>query len=177
MEDSSLNLPFTLILGPTLCLSKKKNQNEQVITSEGHWILIVDWYCMCKGNRETIDYLLLHCHTATSVWSFVFMLLGLTWMPKYVCENDDFRAVKPLLWGEPCPHVLCGLCGTKEIGRSLMELSDLLIWSKRKFVFCWFYWHSFFVGCILWKGFVSVLLSLSTRIFHTSKKKTEISCR
>ena len=118
--------------GQHFAYQKKKNQNEQVTTSEGHWILIVDWYCMCKGNKETVDYLL--CHTATSVWSFVFMLLGLTWMPKYVCENDDFRAVKPLLWGEPCPHVLCGLCGTKEIGRSLMELSDLLIWSKRKFV-------------------------------------------
>lgn len=73
-----MNLPFTLILGPT--------QNEQVITSEGHWILIVDWHFMCMGNRETVDYLLLHCHTATSVWSFVFTLLGLTWMPKYVCE-------------------------------------------------------------------------------------------
>lgn len=52
-----------------------------------------------------------------------------------------------------------------------MELSDLLIWSKRKFVSFVDFIDTFFVSCILWKGFVPVLLSLSTRIFYTIKKE------
>ena len=46
--------------------------------------------------------------------------------------KDSFKATGLLLCGEIFPYVLCYLCGTEEIGRSLMVLSDLLMLSRSK---------------------------------------------
>lgn len=42
------------------------------------WIL--DWFNMCKCNEESIDHLLLHCPTATDLWSMMFGLFGVCWV-------------------------------------------------------------------------------------------------
>jgi len=31
-------------------------------------IIVVDWYCMCKKSRETIDHLLLYCKVTRDLW-------------------------------------------------------------------------------------------------------------
>ena len=101
-------------------------------------ILLADWYCMCKGCGNTLDRFLLHCLTTTDVWSFISMLLGLAWWCPNLCMRcwrvgkDNFKATGLLLCGKICPYVLCGFCGTEEIGRSLMVLSDLLMLSRSK---------------------------------------------
>lgn len=39
------------------------------------WIL--DCCYVCKGNRESIDHLLLNCPIATELWTMVFVLFGI----------------------------------------------------------------------------------------------------
>lgn len=41
---------------------------------------MIEWYCMCKRNEETIDHLLLHCEAASNFWQPVFSLFGLDWV-------------------------------------------------------------------------------------------------
>jgi hypothetical protein len=33
---------------------------------------VVDWCCICKKSRETIDHLLLHCEVARDLWVSIF---------------------------------------------------------------------------------------------------------
>lgn len=41
-------------------------------------MVLMDWCCMCKASRETMD-LLLHCSVASKLWSLVFCLFGIQW--------------------------------------------------------------------------------------------------
>jgi len=48
-------------------------------------IVMVEWCCMFKKNRESIDHLLLHCDVAQVVWCSFYSLFGVEWvMPKSV---------------------------------------------------------------------------------------------
>ena len=38
--------------------------------------ILVNWCCMCHRNEETVDYLLLHCPIAHSLWYIYFKSLG-----------------------------------------------------------------------------------------------------
>ena len=40
-------------------------------------VLILDWFCMCKSNGESVDHLLLHCPIVFELWSMVFTLFGI----------------------------------------------------------------------------------------------------
>jgi hypothetical protein len=42
--------------------------------------LVVDWSCICKKIRETIDHLLLYCKLASALWNFIFGLFGIEWV-------------------------------------------------------------------------------------------------
>ena len=39
-------------------------------------VMVVDWYCMCKRNRETIKHLLIHCPVAQELWNMMCSLFG-----------------------------------------------------------------------------------------------------
>ena len=41
-----------------------------------HRVIVVDWYCMCKRDGETIDRVLMHCPIARVVDHGVFHCLG-----------------------------------------------------------------------------------------------------
>jgi hypothetical protein len=43
-------------------------------------IVVVEWYCMCKKNKESVDHLLIHCEVATYLWHYVFTLFGMEWV-------------------------------------------------------------------------------------------------
>jgi hypothetical protein len=43
-------------------------------------IIVMDWCCMCKKSRESINHLLLHCEVAIEVWNMVFWLFGGMWV-------------------------------------------------------------------------------------------------
>ena len=143
-------------------------------------ILIVDWCCMCKCSGEFIDHLLLHCSMATDKWSFVFTL---SWvMPKAVLNclnfgNVSFSTTEEPTCGQPCLCASYGICGMKEINGSLMESNSLpnqracfvvIVWLDvcsswhPHRVFCWFYWLSFLLSCILWKRACTHLFFMST---------------
>lgn len=42
--------------------------------------MMVDWYCMCKRNGETIDLLLLHYLVAQELWNMMCSLFGIHWV-------------------------------------------------------------------------------------------------
>ncbi len=42
----------------------------------------MDWSCMCKSNRESVDHLLLHCTIAWELWALLFCLFRVNWVPK-----------------------------------------------------------------------------------------------
>lgn len=39
-------------------------------------LVVIDWRCMCKRDRETIDHLFLHCTVAIELWTMVFSCVG-----------------------------------------------------------------------------------------------------
>ena len=50
-------------------------------------ICVVNRFCMCKNDWESMDHLLIHCPFAFGLRSFVFSLFGISWvMPKQVVE-------------------------------------------------------------------------------------------
>jgi hypothetical protein len=66
---------------------------------------VVDWCCMCKKSRESIDHLLLHCEMASVLWNSIFSLVGLAWvMPSCVvnlfpCFEGQFGRLSILQCG------------------------------------------------------------------------------
>jgi hypothetical protein len=52
---------------------------------------VVDMYCMCKRNRESVDHLLLHCEAVGALWDVFFNRFGLSWvMPRRVVDLYAF---------------------------------------------------------------------------------------
>lgn len=68
---------WTLALGKILTIDKLRRRR----------LIVIDWCYVCKCAGETMDHLLLHCPTATELWSMVLGLFGVYWvMPKSVAE-------------------------------------------------------------------------------------------
>jgi hypothetical protein len=45
--------------------------------------MVVEWCCMCKKSKESIDHLLIHCNEVRELWSFILNLFGVKWiMPR-----------------------------------------------------------------------------------------------
>ena len=162
-----------------------------------HHILIFDWCCVCSG--ESIDHLLFHCSMASGIWSFYlyfgWALLGWCsniWFNFCNAVKIGFSALEEPRCGEPCPCASCGINGLKETDGSLMASKFLSISSMSIFcghcligymlqaatlhVFCWFYWHSFILSCILWIQLVHILcvfpFSFSNTIITYQEKET-----
>jgi hypothetical protein len=50
-----------------------------------HHIVMLDWFCVCKCGRESVDHLLLHSPVAHEMFSMLFRLFGIYWvMPRSV---------------------------------------------------------------------------------------------
>jgi len=48
-------------------------------------VVVIEWCCMYKKNRESIDHLLLYCEVARDLWSYILILFGVEWiMPRTV---------------------------------------------------------------------------------------------
>ena len=68
---------WTVALGKILTIDKLRRRR----------LIVIDWCYMRKCAGETMDHLLLHCPTATELWSMVLGLFGVYWvMPKSVAE-------------------------------------------------------------------------------------------
>jgi hypothetical protein len=75
---------------------------------------VIDWCCMCKKSRKSIDHLLLHYEVARDLWVSVFRLFEIEW----VMSN---RAVKLLAsWSE------CNSCNFENCERTMVGLKDIL---------------------------------------------------
>ena len=68
-------------------------------------IVIVEWCCMCKKNRESVDHLLLHCELTSRLWNYAFSLFGAGWvMPRsfldfLACWNQvGGRDISKVIW-------------------------------------------------------------------------------
>jgi hypothetical protein len=68
-------------------------------------VMVVDWYCMFKKSRESVDYLLLHCEMASTLWNAIFSLVGLAWVipcqvvDLYDCWKEQFgRLQNTAMW-------------------------------------------------------------------------------
>ena len=49
--------------------------------------ILVNWCCMCKKDRESIDHLPLHCSMARELWALALSLFAIHWvMPKRVAD-------------------------------------------------------------------------------------------
>jgi len=46
-------------------------------------VIVVDRYCTCKRNGETVDHMLFHCEVVYANWMVIFSHFGLSWvMPR-----------------------------------------------------------------------------------------------
>lgn len=39
-------------------------------------VVVIEWCCMCKKNKESIEHLLLHCEVTQDLWSYILTLFG-----------------------------------------------------------------------------------------------------
>jgi hypothetical protein len=44
------------------------------------YVIVVDWFCMCKKSRESIDHLLFPFEVARELWSSFLHLFGVVWV-------------------------------------------------------------------------------------------------
>jgi hypothetical protein len=42
--------------------------------------VVIEWCCICKKSRESIDYLMLHCEVARDLWNYILTLFGVEWV-------------------------------------------------------------------------------------------------
>jgi hypothetical protein len=57
---------------------------------KGH-IIVVNWCCMYKKSRESVDHLLLYCEIASALWNAIFNSVELAWvMPSQVVDFFAF---------------------------------------------------------------------------------------
>ena len=40
------------------------------------WVVVLDWYCMCKRDRKIVEHLLLHYPIARELWELLFSQFG-----------------------------------------------------------------------------------------------------
>ena len=51
---------------------------------------LTNWCCMCRCEGESVDHLLIHCHTENELWNFVFRSFGFQWvLPRNVIDLLD----------------------------------------------------------------------------------------
>lgn len=86
----------------------------------GH--VLVNRYCMCCANAESVDHLFLHCPVATRLWGFICSLFGVVWVqPKGVLD---------MLWAWPAAQI-----GHRRRRRRVWLLASLclmwLVWLER----------------------------------------------
>jgi hypothetical protein len=43
-------------------------------------LIVINRCCLCKSDGKTINYLLLHCKIACSLWYAIFSRIGLSWV-------------------------------------------------------------------------------------------------
>ena len=74
--------------------------------------MVVDWCCMCKRNRETLDHLLLNCPISQELWNMLCFLFGVHWvMPRSLVEliatwSQKFHKPKTKVLWSMIPHCL-----------------------------------------------------------------------
>ena len=110
---------WTAILGRILTIDNLRKQ----------WVLIIDWYCMCKSNGEFVNHLLLHCPTALELWNLIFTLFGTyrwclgEWLIYLLVGLVKWGILNLELFGRLSLIALCGAHGAREtlelsLGRS-----------------------------------------------------------
>lgn len=93
---------------------------------------------MCKQDRESVDYLLLHCYEARDLWSLVaFCLFGVQWVKhkRVIDVGRDSMLGNMELFGMQSLYASCGLYGKNEITKPLRNAISLcimwIIWKER----------------------------------------------
>jgi hypothetical protein len=84
-----------------------------------HFIL-VNRYCLCKLNGESVDLLLLHCEVANALWNAIFSHFRLSWvMPNCVVDLFACQWLGGNSWSVAIHKMMslasCGACGGKEM--------------------------------------------------------------
>jgi hypothetical protein len=68
---------WTAMFGKILTLDNQRKR----------YVIVMDWCCMYKKSRETIDHFLFHCEVVRALWVLTYRLFGLEWvMPQRVVE-------------------------------------------------------------------------------------------
>jgi hypothetical protein len=67
-------------------------------------IIIMDRYCLCKRDGESVDHLLLHCDVASALGNNIFTRFGMSWaMPRriidlFTCWWKSSRSRSAAIW-------------------------------------------------------------------------------
>ena len=108
--------------------------------------MILDWCCMCKKGRETVDHLFLHCPFAWEIWSMVFDLFGVCWvMPCSIlelleCWQGNFGKHRNLSIGRAVPHCLMWSIWRERNGHSFEDCEWSYVEIKLFFLCSLFDW-------------------------------------
>lgn len=54
---------------------------------------MISWCCMCRCNGESVDYLLIHCTLAGTLWNFVLRSFGIQWVWRE-CNRHTFEDIE-----------------------------------------------------------------------------------
>jgi len=76
-------------------------------------VIVIDRYCKCKKRGKIVDYILIHCETASALWNSIFSFFGLVWIMSYRVINLVEKAMwKSSKWSctGNCSNKLCIPC-------------------------------------------------------------------
>ena len=79
-----------------LVVHGKVNTNDKLQLRRPYKSLCSQWCILCKGNRESIDHLFLHCPVTIGLWHKLFNLAVLAWVPPRSIVNMMVIAFKGL---------------------------------------------------------------------------------
>lgn len=69
---------WTTTIGKILALDNLRKRN----------VIVVDWCCMCKRSRESIDHLL-HCEVTRELWVSIFRLFGVELCTRFAGKMES----------------------------------------------------------------------------------------
>jgi len=77
-------------------------------------VIVIDRFCMCKMNWESVDHLLLHCEVARALWNAIFCRFSLSWVmllrvvDLFACWWTGGRSRSAVVWKMvPCCLLWC----------------------------------------------------------------------
>lgn len=113
-------------------------------------VLIVDWFCMCKKNGMSVNYLLLYFEMASALWNTIFSLVWLAWVIRswvvdlFTCWKRHFDRIKNANIWNMILTCLMGCLWKKTDDRNFEDCEQIVVELKDFSLKTFYHWTAIF---------------------------------